>query len=194
MNSKRLFLKAAAAGVVLPAIPASAAGLQAAGPRAAYFPNAPLQTHEGKTVRFYDDVVRGDKRVIINMMYAHCTNTCPPNTANLLKVQEMLGERVGRDIFMYSLTLQPEFDTPEVLRAYMEQYGIQPGWTFLTGQRSDIDLIRRKLGFFDRDPAQDADLLQHTGMIRMGREAHDRWTMMPAQLTPQQIVNSILRL
>jgi protein SCO1/2 len=193
MNLKRTLLKTAIAGAVLPVTSVHAAA-KLKGPRADYFPNAVLKTHEGKTVRFYNDVMHGDKRVIINMMYGICTNICPPATANLVKVQEMLGDRIGRDIFMYSLTLQPEFDTPEVLHAYREKYGIKPGWTFLTGRRGDMEAIRRKLGFFDRDAVLDSNLSQHTGMLRLGREAHDRWSMMPALLTPKQIVNSVIRL
>jgi protein SCO1 len=194
MATKRMFLKTVMAGAALPPILASATRPQTAGPRASYFPNAILETHEGSKVRFYDDVIKGDKRIIINMMYTICTNICPPNTANLMQVQEMLGDRVGRDIFMYSLTLQPELDTPAALQAYVKHYGIKPGWTFLTGKRSDIEIIRRKLGFFDRDAERDADLSEHTGMVRMGREAFDRWSMMPGLLTPKQLVNSILRL
>jgi protein SCO1 len=73
-------------------------------------------------------------------------------------------------------------------------YGINPGWTFLTGKRNDIELIRRKLGFLDRDAERDAKLSEHTGMVRMGREAFDCWTMMPGLAKPKQLVNSILRL
>lgn len=192
MFSKRLFLKAAAAAGVLPSVSHATKKIQ--GPRAGYFPNAELVNHEGNMVRFYDDVISGDKRVIINMMYTVCTNICPPSTANLLQVQKILGDRIGRDIFMYSLSLQPELDRPQALQAYRNQYGIGPGWVFLTGRRADIDVIRQKLGFYDRDPDLDSDVSQHTGMIRIGREAYDRWSMMPALLTPRQIANSVLRL
>jgi protein SCO1/2 len=181
---------AAAGSTLLPAASSPARP----GPRAAYFPNALLQTHEGKQVRFYDDVVKGDKIVVFNMMYTVCANICPPNTANLLQVQQMLGDRVGRDIFFYSLTLRPEMDTPAALRDYAKLYGVKPGWTFLTGGRADLDAIRRKLGFFDRDPLADQDLSLHTGMIRIGNEAYDRWSMMPTLLTPRQLVNSIIRI
>jgi protein SCO1/2 len=194
LMKKRLFLKTAALGLGLPAIPVLAATPAAAGPRAGYFPNVELTSHTGEKLRFYDDVVKGEKRVIINMMYTVCTNTCPPNTANLVQVQEMLGDRLGRDVFMYSLSLRPDFDTPQALRAYMKQYGVKPGWTFLTGRAEEVDILRRKLGFYDKDPVADADISQHTGMVRMGREAYDRWSMMPTMVTPKQIVNSVWRL
>lgn len=191
MANKRTILKTALAGAALFPALASATRSASAGPRAGYFPNALLQTHDGRQVRFYDDVVKGNKIVVFNMMYTVCANICPPNTANLLQVQTLLGDRVGRDIFFYSLTLRPDMDSPDALRAYAKLYGVKPGWTFLTGARGDMDAIRRKLGFFDRDPRVDSDLSQHTGMIRIGNEAYDRWSMMPAQLTPRQLANSI---
>src|SRR5882724_7870803 len=79
--------------------------------QARYFPNVELTTHEGKKVRFYDDLIK-DKIVVINFMYAQCEGICPGITANLVKVQKILEDRVGRDIFMYSITLKPEEDSP----------------------------------------------------------------------------------
>ncbi|MBC7444918.1 MAG: SCO family protein [Polaromonas sp.] len=73
------------------------------------------------------------RTVLFNMMQSVCAGICPANTANLLQVQQALGSRMGKDIFMVSMTLQPEFDTPDALREYVGRYGIQPGWTFLTG-------------------------------------------------------------
>ena len=158
------------------------------------FPNPLLVTHTGQRLRFYDDIVKGNKAVLFNMMYASCRNICPPSTASLLQVQRLLGDRVGRDIMFYSLTLQPDLDRPADLQAYAKRYGVGPGWTFLTGARKDIDAIRRKLGFVSLDPAVDADLAQHTGMIRIGNQARDRWSMMPSQLPPARLARSIAEL
>ena len=93
-----------------------------------------------------------------------------------------------------SLTLRPEFDTPAALHDYVKQYDIGPGWTFLTGNPAEMDLIRRRLGFYDVDPVADADLSQHTGMIRFGDERRDRWAMSPAASSASQITRSILTL
>src|SRR5215510_6988917 len=133
---------------------AAAARADAHGPRAGYFPNLSLRTHQGRTVRFYDDLIAG-RTVVINFMYAEGTGICPGMTSNLLRLQAALGQRVGREVFMYSLTLQPEHDTPEVLRRYVETHHIGPGWLFLTGARADIETLRHKLGFVDPDPAVD---------------------------------------
>ena len=107
------------------------------------FPNVTLTTHEGKKVRFYDDLIK-DKIILINFMYVKCDGICPGTTANLVNVQKMLGDRVGRDIFMYSITLKPEEDTPEVLNRYAKAYKTKPGWLFLTGEPKDVELLRRK--------------------------------------------------
>lgn len=196
-NGKRNWLKwmggAALAPVLASSGPAMAATISKSGPRADYFPNTVVQTHDGKKLRFYDDVVRG-KVVVFNMMYSVCTGICPGNTANLLQVQDALGSRLGKDIFMYSMTLQPEFDTPSALQDYVKRYGIKPGWTFLTGRPKEMDAIRRKLGFFNDDPRIDADLANHTGMVRIGNEALDRWFMMPALSSPKQLAREIMQM
>src|SRR6185503_9250505 len=89
--------------------------------RERHFPNLLLTTHKGRKVRFYDDLIK-DKIVVINFMYVKCEGVCPGITANLAKVQKLLGNRLGRDVFMYSFTLKPEEDSPEVLRKYAEAY------------------------------------------------------------------------
>lgn len=162
-----------------------------AGPRANYFPNVILRTHENRPVRFYDDLIR-NKLVVINMMYAQCTGICPGMTANLARVQKLLGDRVGRDIFMYSLTLEPAKDTPQVLKHYAEMYNVKPGWMFLTGNPGDMEQLRRKLGFVNPDPILDKDRSQHIGLVRYGNEALDRWAACPALSNPEQIAKSIL--
>jgi protein SCO1/2 len=159
-------------------------------PRQAYFTNAPFVDQGGRTVKFYDDVIR-DKVVVLNMMYTVCTSICPSNTANLLKVQKELGERVGRDIHMVSISLMPELDSPGALRSYMKQYDIGPGWTFLTGTRPNMEAVRRKIGFYDTDPGADADIFRHTGMISIGNDKIERWCMMPALSDASQIARSI---
>ena len=154
------------------------------------FPNVTLTTHEGKKVKFYDDLLK-DKIVLINFMYVKCEGSCPGTTANLVKVQQLLGDRVGKDIFMYSITLKPEEDTPKVLAAYAKAYKVKPGWQFLTGDPKDVELLRQKLGFIDRDPVRDANKSNHIGMLRWGNEPHTLWAGCPASLAPSKIVKEI---
>jgi len=159
--------------------------------QARYFPNFELTTHEGKQVRFYDDLVK-DKIVVINFMYAKCEGICVPITQNLKRVQNLLGKRVGRDIFMYSITLKPEEDTPHALEHYVHMHRLKPGWTFLTGKPEEVNTLRRKLGFSDSKAVLDKDLTNHIGMIRYGNEARQWWAMCPGQANPPWIVESIL--
>ncbi|HKX33465.1 MAG TPA: SCO family protein [Blastocatellia bacterium] len=156
-----------------------------------YFPNILLTTHEGKRVRFYDDLIK-DKIVMINLMYADCEGSCPIVTTNLTKVQKALGARVGREIFMYSITLKPEQDTPRVLKEYAKMHGVKPGWSFLTGDPKEIELLRRKLGFTNPDPKLDADKSQHIGMLRYGNEPLQQWAACPGRTNPSWIVKSVL--
>lgn len=192
-NSKRDWLKWMGGVALAPVLATSGAARAKNGPRAGYFPNSIVQTHEGEKLRFYDDIVQG-RVVIFNMMYTVCTGICPGNTANLLQVQEALGSRLGKDVFMYSMTLQPEFDRPRDLNDYVKRYQIKPGWSFLTGQPSEMEIIRRKLGFFNDDPKIDGNLANHTGMLRIGNEKLDRWFMMPSLSSPKQIAREILQM
>ena len=163
---------------------------KADGPSATRFPNVTLTTHEGTEVRFYQDLIKG-KIVLINFMYATCTNSCPTFTANLVRVQRLFGNRIGRDVFMYSISLDPEHDTPEVLSQYVKNYSVQPGWTFLTGSTADITTLRRRLGLRDLDPVVDADKSQHIGVVLYGDERFDRWAACPALSEPREIVKYV---
>jgi protein SCO1 len=158
--------------------------------RERFFPNVLLTTHEGRKVRFYDDLIK-DKLVVLNFMYAKCTGVCPGITSNLVRVQQLLGERAGREVFMYSFTLRPQEDTPQKLAEYVKMHRIGPGWLFLTGDPADMELLRRKLGFTNPDPKLDADVEQHIGNVRYGNEPLQRWGACPGLSKADFIVESI---
>ena len=128
--------------------------------RGDYFPNIPLLTQDGKTVRFYDDLIK-DKVVAINFIYTHCSDSCPAETASMRQVQKALGDRVGRDIFFYSISIDPEHDTPAVLKAYSEKFRVGPGWTFLTGNKADITFLRKKLGLYSEEESNQVQGSRH---------------------------------
>jgi protein SCO1/2 len=159
--------------------------------RELHFPDVVLTTHEGKKVRFYEDLIK-DKLVVINFMYAKCEGVCPGITTNLRRVQKLLGDRVGRDIFFYSFTLKPQIDTPEKMAEYARMHKAGPGWLFLTGAPADMEDLRVKLGFTNPDPVADADVTQHIGNIRYGNEALEWWAACPGMSKPDAIVQSIL--
>lgn len=137
-----------------------------------YFPNVPLVTQDGSTVRFYDDLLKG-KAVVINVIYTHCKDKCPLGTAKLAQVQRLLGDKVGRDIFFYSISIDPERDTPQVLKAYAERFHVGPGWLFLTGKKDDITLVQKKLGLWSRTDAADPD--GHLLSLMIGNEPTGQW-------------------
>src|ERR1043166_8622273 len=109
--------------------------------RQIYFPNVTLRTQDNKKVRFYDDLIK-DKIVTINFFYAKCEGVCPLITSNLVKVQKLLGKRMDRDIFMNSITLKAEEDTPSMLKDYEAMHRIGPGWNLLTGEPKDVELLQ----------------------------------------------------
>jgi protein SCO1/2 len=136
-----------------------------------HFPNVELITQDGKTVHFYDDLIRG-KIVAIDLIYTSCHYACPLETARLAQVQKKLGDRVGHDIFFYSISIDPEHDTPQALKAYMEKFHVGPGWTFLTGKKEDIDFLSKRLGLYS-DPSVNAD--GHIPHLLIGNEATGQW-------------------
>jgi len=138
-----------------------------------YFPNIPLVTQDGETVRFYDDLIK-NKVVAINFIYTHCADSCPAETASMRQVQRALGDRVGRDVFFYSISIDPERDTPAVLKEYAGRFKVGPGWTFLTGNREDITLLRKKLGLYSKDEP-DAKAGDHHISLIVGNEATGQW-------------------
>lgn len=161
--------------------------------RKRYFPNLSLFTQDNKNVRFYQDLVKG-KIVVFNFFYAHCEGICPAVTANLVKVQKLLGERMGRDIFINSITLKPAEDTPQVLKEFAEMHRINPaGWSLLTGKPEDVEQLRRCLGFTNLDPLLDQDKSQHIGNIRYGSEPLMQWTAIPGMTNPESIAKAIVR-
>ena len=137
---------------------------------ASYFPNVALTTHEGEEVHFFDDLIK-DKVVVINFIYTACPDSCPLETAQLIRVQNILGARLGQDIFFYSISIDPETDTPQILTQYRNRFGAK--WTFLTGKGADITRLRRKLGLYIEE-IQDGSFNHNVSMI-IGNQATGQW-------------------
>jgi len=140
-----------------------------------YFPNVELVNQDDKTVRFYDDLIK-DKVVVINFIYTHCGDTCPMQTANLRQVYKLLADRMGKDIFFYSISIDPKHDSPKVLKEYAERFkiGSDSGWSFLTGSEADITLLRKTLGLF-RDGVKASKLGEHNTSFLLGNESTGQW-------------------
>ena len=153
-------------------------------------PNVPLLTHEGKRVMFYDDLIKG-KVVTLNFFYVKCDEICPMVTANLAKVQKLLGADLGTKLSMYSFTLKPEEDDVTAIRNYRELFHARPGWTFLTGKPADLEKIRKGIGFTYPDPAIDKDKTQHIGNVRYGNEPLMLWAACPGMANARYLAESI---
>jgi protein SCO1/2 len=151
---------------------------------ASYFPNVVLTTQDGKKVHVWDDLLK-DKKVLVNFIYTECGASCPLETAKLVQVQGILGDRMGKDIFFYSITLDPKHDTPAVLKAYADRFHAGPGWLFLTGKKADIEQVRKKLGQAAA-PGQN-ELTDHATTIMMGNSATGQWLRDGAMDDPRYI-------
>lgn len=153
-----------------------------------YFPDVELLTQEGASVRFYDDLLKG-KSVAINVIYTRCKDECPLETARLVQLQRRLGERMGKDIFFYSISIDPSYDTPKVLKAYAEKYGVGPGWLFLTGKPEDIKLVTKKIGLSRGSDSANKD--GHTASLMVGDVGSGQWMRNSAVDNPQFLAVTI---
>ncbi len=137
-----------------------------------YFPNTDLITHDGKKVKFFDDLIKG-KIVSVNFIYTSCPDVCPLETAQLVRVQHILGDRMGKDVHFYSITIDPENDTPEALREYRSRF--KANWTFLTGDKEEIRNLRRKLGLYIEGVEEGGNQLNHNVSMIVGNQKTGRW-------------------
>lgn len=161
------------------------------GPYADYFPNVVVNTHEGNKVLFYDDLLRG-KIVMINCVSVE-SEAVYPVMENLAKVQRILGDRIGRDVFMYSITVDPEHDSPRVLKAFAQKHGIRPGWLLLTGKPDVIHFLQGRLFFRAGGHSHGSRVVQDCskGLIRYGNEAVGLWGSVPVKTEPEWIAKRI---
>jgi protein SCO1 len=152
-------------------------------------PNVSLRTQDGHVVRLYDDLLKG-KIALINFFYTRCTGTCGVTMSNLAKVQEAFGDLLDRHLVMLSVSIDPIADTPKALKEYGRNHGARPGWYFLTGKPTEIELVRARFGM--RDPDQPANT--HTGLVIYGNADTGQWAATPALGNPASIVRSVTRL
>ena len=133
-----------------------------------YFTDTVLINQDGEKMRFYSDLIKG-KTVIIDSFFATCQGSCLPMNRNLEKVQEALGDRLGKDTYILSISVDPTVDTPPALKAYSKKLNARPGWYFLTGDKASVDFVLKKLGQFV-DDKQD-----HLNIFIIGNERTGLW-------------------
>jgi protein SCO1 len=149
-----------------------------------YFTNTEVVTQDGKKLKFYDDLIK-DKIFVINFIFTGCSQLCPLTTARLAAVQEQLGDAVGRDIFFYSISLDPMTDTPAKLKKFADGFKIGPGWLFLTGDADGLKLIRDRLGERSRDKSE------HQAVVILANDKTGEWRKDSAMSEPEHLVETI---
>lgn len=161
-----------------------------ASPGATRYTNAVLRTQNNEAVKFYDDLIRG-KQCVINFMYAECHGSCPAVTQTLKTIYRTMKDRMGNDLFFYSITIKPENDTPAALKHYAQMRNVDlPGWYFLTGDAYDLKTIRYRLFNMDH-PGLDADEALHSGYLRIINDARNSWGMAQAFASNRNILRRI---
>jgi protein SCO1 len=133
-----------------------------------YFTDVELINQNGEKMRFYSDLIQG-KVVIIDSFFATCQGSCLPMNQNLAKVQEALGDRLGKDVYILSISVDPTVDTPPNLKQYANKLQAKPGWFFLTGAKENVDFALKKIGQFV-DDKQD-----HLNIFIIGNERTGLW-------------------
>jgi protein SCO1/2 len=112
-----------------------------------YFTDVVLVSQDGQKMRLFSDLMK-DKVVIIHSFFSTCTSACPVVNSRLQKIQEALGDRLGKSVHILSISVDPTVDVPERLRAHAMQLHARPGWYFLTGEKENVEFALRKLGFY----------------------------------------------
>lgn len=133
-----------------------------------YFTDLELVDQHGAKVRFYSDLLAG-KVVVINSFFATCSGSCPVMSAAFRKIQAALGDRVGRDVHLVSITVDPETDTPEQLRKFAKSASAGPGWHLVTGSKENVTQALRKLGLYTETRET------HTSIVLIGNEPKGVW-------------------
>lgn len=172
------------AAIILLVFPVAAGAATTDTPARNYFTDVPLVNQEGKTMRFYTDVLQG-RTVVIESFFADCTSVCPVMNSTLRKVQSALAERVGKDILLVSITVNPVIDTPARLKSYAKHVGARPGWIFLTGNRNNVEQALHKLGLATDLPDQ------HKNVMLVGNEPTGYWKKVFGLGKADDIINII---
>jgi protein SCO1 len=103
-------------------------------------PDVEVQDQNGRKLKFYSELVKG-RKVVINFIYTSCKAVCPMSGDHFAKLQKTLGDKLGRDVFLISVTTDPEVDSPDRLKTWSKRFNPSPGWTLVTGSRKEISSL-----------------------------------------------------
>ncbi|HEY6659702.1 MAG TPA: SCO family protein [Pyrinomonadaceae bacterium] len=148
-------------------------------------PDVEVLDQDGNALHFYRDLVK-DKTVAINFIFTNCTTICPPLAATFARVQKEMGDKVGKDVHFISISVDPLTDTPERLKAWGAKFKAGAGWTFVTGEKQEMDKLLNALG------AAVSKREDHTPAMIIGNDAKGVWTRTYGLAKTGQIVGLIL--
>jgi protein SCO1 len=157
---------------------------QPASPAERYFGNVMLTNQDGKQLRLYSDILKGNV-VIIDSFYSTCNGVCRVTIPVFKQLQDDLGERVGKDVRLISITVDPENDTPEVLKRYAAGVGAKPGWEFLTGDKETVDQVLYKFGLYSEAKEE------HSNIFIVANESTGLWKKVLGIAPPYEIRRSV---
>lgn len=146
-------------------------------------PDVRVYDQNGKQLNFYSDLIKG-KTVAINFIFTTCTTICPPLTATFRRVQQDLAEQ-PLPVQLISISVDPMTDTPERLHDFAAKFKAGPGWTFVTGDKTEIDSLLSALG------VAVANKNDHTPMILVGNDRVNYWTNAYGLASPTALVRLI---
>jgi cytochrome oxidase Cu insertion factor (SCO1/SenC/PrrC family) len=147
-------------------------------------PDVELLDQDGRKIHFYTDLVKG-QTVVVNFIFTTCTTICPPLGASFARVQKELGDKVGRDVRFISISVDPATDTPERLKAWGAKFHAGEGWTFVTGNKVQVDELLRALG------ASSARREDHSPTVLIGNDVLGNWTRTYGLANSSQLVQII---
>ena len=146
-------------------------------------PDSKVLDQNGKSLNFYSDLIKG-KTVAINFIFTTCTTICPPLTATFRRVQQEL-ENSGQNVHLISVSVDSSVDTPERLHDFAAKFHAGPGWTFVTGEKDEIDRLLRALG------VAVANKNDHTPMILIGNDVSGFWTRTYGLSSPATLIQTM---
>jgi protein SCO1/2 len=114
-------------------------------------PASRLVDQDGRAVDLANDLV-GTRVAAIQFIFTRCATTCPILANQFERVRDRLRDGMGRDFALISITVDPEYDRPETLKAWGRRYGLGPGWSLLTGPKAEVDRVLLKLGMPAAEP------------------------------------------
>lgn len=141
---------------------------QTAKPKMA-IPDVAVLDQHGNALHFYTDLIKG-KTVAINFIFTNCTTICPPLAATFARLQKEMGDKIGKDVHLISISVDPVTDTPERLKAWGAKFKAGPGWTFVTGEKQEMDKLLNALG------AAVSKREDHTPALIIGNDSKGVWT------------------